>query len=79
MTPQQKILVLEAAVCLNEDNLNLPEDVRNDLSRVAGWIDRQMDKDYATRPFDQFLTDQLKAVRLLCSNPQLFGGEHTND
>jgi hypothetical protein len=66
MTTTQKLLALDATVCLCRD-LELPN------SKLQKAIQGQLDDECGEGNFGRFLSEQRKAVTLLASEESLFG------
>lgn len=68
MTPNQKVLALEAATVACEGSV--PEAV---IAPLRAWLDAKLDGETNNWSFGQFLDAQHGAVKALATCPELFG------
>jgi hypothetical protein len=73
MTTTQKLLALDATVCLCRD-LELPNSkLQKAIQELAMILQGQLDDECGEGNFGRFLSEQRKAVTLLASEESLFG------
>lgn len=69
MTPNQRVLALDAAACACEGTVPLEI-----LGPLQTWLEAKLDADYANTAFQTFLDHQNLAVVALAVSPEVFGG-----
>lgn len=73
----ERILALDAALCANESNPEIPFSMRKAFSGFQDLMEEFIDKFYGDKNFGEFLEEQKEAVQKLAQCPEVFGAEQT--
>jgi hypothetical protein len=73
LTVMERYLVLDAALCANEMNYEIPFSVQQSINVIQAWLDGIFDVSHKDKDFDLFLKEQAEAVEKLTKCPEVFG------
>jgi hypothetical protein len=72
-----RILALDAALCANELNPEMPFSMRKAFLDLHNLMEEFIEKFYVDKSFGEFLEEQKEAVQKLAQCPEVFGAEHS--
>jgi hypothetical protein len=75
MTDKQIVLAMDAVMTAAENRFNDAPVLRDAIDAFRSVVDAVINDAYSDADFGTFLDEQMDAVKALCNNPAVFGGE----